>query len=148
MKTGKIFYCVLSVILIIASLHHISLFSRCNQDNRDIQQSLNRNYLSNQKLLGEIHFLQRKTSTLHNVSEEKLAKTKNKRNGSNKLGESASKLIKSIQNKLFQHQQLNQEINDQYLKNKKDQKAKDDKVLKSLLPPLSEQPYLLIEPKQ
>ncbi len=148
MNTGEIFFCVLCAILIIASLHHISLFSRCNQDNSDLQQAVKRNYLSNQKLLSEIHYLQQKTSSLHTVSEEKLAETKTKRKGSNKLGESASKLIKSIQDKLFQHQQLNQEINDQSTKNKKNQKAKDDKVLKPLLPPLSEQPYLLIEPKQ
>ena len=147
MNTGEIFFSVLCVILIIASLHHISLFSRCNQDNSDLQQSLKRNYMSNQKLLGEIHYLQQKTSSLHTVSEEKLTETKTKRKASNTLGKSASKLIKAIQNKLFHHQQLNQEINDQSVKNKKNQKAKDDKVLKPVIPPLSEQPYLLIEPK-
>ena len=133
MKTGKLLFCFLCLLLIVTSIYHLRLYSICSNKNADLRQVLLRNDVSNKILNKKVNNLETKTRYLRNISAHKLVDNRNMAKSSNALGKSASNLIIALQNKINEHDSVNDEIPVAQSKN--------------VQLPLSKQHYLLIEPQ-
>ena len=152
MKLTETIFCFLCLLLLISSLHHLRLYIRCNNKNSELITSLNNNIVSNQSLGGKIHHLNSRVNNLREVSAKKIVLNRDRGKSTNKMGITSAQLINSLRNKLFHHQQLqseiNEEVNIQELRKQQEIEREKSKILQPPLPPISEQPYLLIEPQQ
>ena len=151
MKLTETIFCFLCLLLLISSLHHLRLYIRCNNKNSELITSLNNNIMSNQKLGVKIQHLNSRVNNLREVSAKKIVENRGHSKNTNQMGRSASQLINSLQDKLLHHQQLqgeiNEEVNVQELRKQQMIEQERRKILRPPLPPISEQPYLLIEPQ-
>lgn len=154
MKSGEILFCFLCLLLIISSMYHLKLYNNCSSKNADLSQVLIRNNLSNKSLNYKINNINGKIDSLRKVSAFKISNNREMARSSNALGKKASNLIIALQNKINAHQDLDNDIKNEIvsqnikrqLELQRQQKIRD-KTLQAPLPPLSEQPYLLIEPQ-
>ena len=151
MKTGELLFWVLCLLLIITSIYHLKLYSSCSNKNSSLRQDLLRKNISNNVLNNKINNLNNKTNNLRTVSAHKVINNRNMAKSSNSLGKKASNLIISLQNKINAHQDLNNsiqnEIESRAIRQQLQEKHESTIRAKTLIPPISEQPYLLIEPQ-